>query len=159
MRVSIVLGLMTFAASSLAAQHQEHQAEGQAKGQMQMQGQMQMAGQEHLPGPLRAYAPFAPEKVLAASETLGLSAEQTAKLKAIAEWARKANEQAHAPAHAAMMSARDELAKASPDTAVVRLQIAAHATAEGNMQWLQLSAALQVQAVLTAEQRAKVTAQ
>lgn len=158
MRVSILLGLLTFTASSLAAQHQGHQPEGPGKGQMQMQGQMQMGAQEQLPGPLRVYAPFAPEKVLAAAEPLALTEGQTAKLKAIAEWARKANAEAHAPAHAAMMSARDELAKASPDTAVVRMMIVTHATAEGNMQWIQVSAALQVQAVLTAEQRAKVTA-
>lgn len=158
MRTLVVVGLMTFASGSLAAQHEEHQGEGQGKGQMQMQMQMQMGAQEQLPGPLRVYAPFAPEKVIAIAEKLALTEAQTAKLSAIAEWAKKANEEAHRPAHAAMMSARDELAKASPDTSIVRLLIVAHSTAEGNMQWLKVSAALQVQSVLTAEQRAKVTA-
>ncbi len=164
MRSFIVLGLMACSAGSLAAQHQEHQGQGQQPMQMQgrmqdqMQGQMQMGGEEALPGPLRVYQAFAPAKVLEAAEKLGLTETQTQQLKAIAAWAKTAGDQAHAPAHAAMMSARDELAKASPDTSLVRLMIVAHATAEGNMQWIRVSAALQVQSVLTAEQRTKLTA-
>jgi len=173
-RSFIVLGLMACSAGSLAAQHQEHQRQGQPDMQMpmqmhrqgrmqgrmqgQMQGQMQMAGEAALPGPLRVYEAFAPAKVLEAAEQLGLTEPQTEQLKAIAARARTAGDNAHAPAHAAMMSAQAELAKANPDTSLVHDLVVAHATAEGNMQWIRVSAALQVQAVLTAEQRAKLTA-
>ncbi|MEK6689019.1 MAG: Spy/CpxP family protein refolding chaperone [Gemmatimonadota bacterium] len=170
MRSFIVLGLMACSVGPLAAQHQEHQGQGQQhmhmqmqgrmQGQMQgrMQGQMQMAGEQALPGPLRVYEAFAPAKVLEAAEQLGLTESQTEQLKAIAARAKTAGDNAHAPAHAAMMSAQAELAKADPDTSLVHDLVVAHATAEGNMQWIRVSAALQVQAVLTAEQRAKLTA-
>lgn len=162
MRSFIVLGLVACSAGPLAAQHQEHQGQGQQHKQMHMQmhmqGRMQMGGQEALPGPLRVYEAFAPAKVLEAAEQLGLTESQTEQLKAIAARARTAGDNAHAPAHAAMMSAQAELAKANPDTSLVHDLVVAHATAEGNMQWTRVSAALQVQAVLTAEQRAKLTA-
>lgn len=167
MRSFIVLGLMACSAGSLAAQHQEHQGQSQPgmhmqmrmQGRMQgMHGQMQMGGEAALPGPLRVYEAFAPAKVLEATEKLGLTEPQTEQLKAIAARARAAGDNAHAPAHAAMMSAQAELAKANPDTSLVHDLVVAHATAEGNMQWIRVSAALQVQAVLTAEQRAKLTA-
>ena len=178
MRSFVVLGLMACSAGPLTAQHQGHQGQGQQhmpmhmqmhmQGQMQsqmqgrmqgqMQGQMQMGGQEALPGPLRVYEAFAPAKVLEAAERLGLSESQTEQLKSIAARAKTAGDNAQAPAHAAMMSAQAELAKANPDTSLVHDLVVAHATAEGNMQWIRVSAALQVQAVLTAEQRAKLTA-
>lgn len=160
MRSFIVLGLMACSVGPLAAQHQEHQGQGQPQMQMQgrMQGQMQMGGEEALPGPLRIYEAFAPAKVLEAGEKLGLTETQTEQLKAIAARAKTAGDNAHAPAHAAMMSAQAELAKANPDTSLVHDLVVAHATAEGNTQWIRVSAALQVQAVLTAEQRAKLTA-
>lgn len=160
MRTTALILLATLVAAPAAAQHQGHgQGHGQDQGPMRQQGQMMMQmGQEQLPGPLRVYGVFAPAKVLEGKDALALTADQTARITTVAEWAKTAHDQAHAPAHAAMMAARDELQKPTPNLDLVREMVVAHATAEGNMQWVQLSAALQVRALLTDAQRDKLTA-
>jgi hypothetical protein len=54
---------------------------------------------------------------------------------------------------AAMKSLRAEMEKPSPDKEAMRQFLVAHATAEGNMQWIQVDAAMQAKALLTEAQR------
>lgn len=155
--VALAAALMGPAAAQ-AQQHQHPQGAGQKPpmgqmGGMQggMMGGMQMGG--GLPGPLRSFGVYAPAKVLEMKEMLELTADQEAKLTALVESAKKAGEEAHAPAMAAMQSLRAEMAKPSPDKEAMRQFLVAHATAEGNMQWIQVDAAMQAKALLTEAQR------
>lgn len=155
--VALAAALMGPAAAQ-AQQHQHQQGAGQKPpmgqmGGMQggMMGGMQMGG--GLPGPLRSFGVYAPAKVLEMKEMLELTADQEAKLTALVESAKKAGEEAHAPAMAAMQSLRAEMAKPSPDKEAMRQFLVAHATAEGNMQWIQVDAAMQAKALLTEAQR------
>jgi hypothetical protein len=115
-----------------------------------------MAGEAGMPGPLRSFAAFAPDNVLAMKEMLELSADQEKKLASLAEYAKQAGENAHAPAMAAMKSLREELAKPAPDEEIVKGYLSAHATAEGNMQWIRLKAGMDAKALLSAGQRKHV---
>lgn len=132
-----------------------HQGGGMMGGMGQQGGGMGSAA--GMPGPLRPYAAFAPDKVLAMKEMLELSADQEKQLGTLAEAAKQAEESAHAPAMAAMKSLQAELAKPAPDAEVVRQLLGAHATAEGNMQWIRLKAGMDAKALLSAEQAKHVT--
>lgn len=159
MRSIMILALVAAVSTPLAAQsHEGHQMgqrpTGQAPRGMQMGG-MQMGG-EALPGPVRRYAAFAPAKVLEMKAMLGLSAEQETAISALAASSKQAGDMAHEPAMAAMRSLRAELQKPTPDKEAIRQYLVAHATAEGNMQWAQLDAAMQVEALLTPAQRKHV---
>jgi hypothetical protein len=148
-------------AVAVAQQHQHQQGPGQKQpmGQHQMGG-MQMGGMQMggmmgggLPGPLRSLGVYDPDKVLGMKAMLELTSDQEAKLTALAASAKKAEEEAHAPAMAAMRSLRAELEKASPDKETMKALLTAHATAEGNMQWVRVDAAMQTKALLTESQR------
>jgi hypothetical protein len=164
MRGLMIAGLTLTLAMPLQAQagHQMGQP-GQKKEpagmghQMGGQGQgMGMGMEMGLPGPLRSLGGYAPDKVLAMKEMLELTADQEAKLTALAGSAKKAGEDAHAPAMAAMQNLRKEMEKATPDKDVMHQLLVAHATAEGNMQWVTVDAAMQTKALLTEAQRKHV---
>lgn len=156
MRTVRTLTLLAVLAAPAAAQsHEGHQMGQPPAGQQggMMQGGM-MGGQ--LPGPVRRYGGLAPAKVLEMKAMLGLSAEQETAITALAASSKQAGDDAHAPAMAAMRSLREEMAKPAPDKAAIRQYLVAHATAEGNMQWAELDAAMQVEALLTPAQRKHV---
>lgn len=140
-----------------AAQHEGHGQQQQNQMQMQMrmgQGGGGGGGEDHgaFMGPLRSLAAFAPATLLEHGEHLGLTEAQKTALTGIKETAAKDAETAHAPAHAAMMSLRKALDAGEKDLEVLGSYYAAHHTAMGNSQWVQVRAALQARAVLTAEQ-------
>lgn len=160
MRSILTLALVAVLSVPAAAQsHDGHQMgqpqAGQPQGRGMQGGGMQMGG-EALPGPVRRYGAFAPAKVLEMKGMLGLSAEQETAISALAAASKQAGDMAHEPAMAAMRSLRAELQKPSPDKDAIRQHLVAHATAEGNMQWAQLDAAMQVEALLTPAQRKHV---
>ncbi|HEX9164439.1 MAG TPA: hypothetical protein VF862_00910 [Gemmatimonadales bacterium] len=159
--ISAALVAVLMAPAAQAQQHQHGQPQGQGQkpqmGQHQMggmQGGMQMGG--GLPGPLRSLAPYAPDHILKMKEMLELSADQEKQLTTLAEWAKQAGEQAHAPAEAAMQGLRTEMGKPAPDQDAMRSYVVAHATAMGNMQWVRAEAALKAKALLTESQRKHV---
>jgi hypothetical protein len=161
---ALVAALMAPAvAQAQQHQHGQPQTQGQKKemgahqmGGMQggMHGGMQMGG--GLPGPLRSLVPYAPDNVLKMKEMLELSADQEKQLTELAAWAKKAGDEAHAPAEASMKSLRAELEKPEPNKASLQALLVAHATAMGNMQWVRADAAMQAKALLTEAQRKHV---
>ena len=161
MRALISAALVAALMTPAVAQAQKHQHGQPAQGQKQqmggmqgMQGGMQMGG--GLPGPLRSLTPYAPDNVLKMKDMLELSADQEKQLTELAAWAKKAGDEAHAPAEASMKSLREEMAKPEPNKESLRGYLVAHATAMGNMQWVRADAAMQAKALLTEAQRKHV---
>ena len=164
MRALISAALVAALMAPAVAQAQKHQHGQPAQGQKQhmgqmggmqgMQGGMQMGG--GLPGPLRSLAPYTPDNVLKMKDMLELSADQEKKLTELAAWAKKAGDEAHAPAEASMKSLQAEMAKPEPNKESLRGYLVAHATAMGNMQWVRADAAMQAKALLTEAQRKHV---
>lgn len=156
---ALVAALMAPAAAQ-AQQHQHGQQQGQGqKQEMGQMGEMQGGGMQMgggLPGPLRGLVPFAPDNVLKMKAMLELTADQEKQLTALSAWAKKAGDEAHAPAEASMQSLRAELAKPEPNKESLQSFLVAHATAMGNMQWVRADAAMQAKALLTEAQRKHV---
>jgi len=146
--LAAVAGLL---ASPLAAQMRPATEGGQRPMGM-------MGGDEKAPmGPLTAaLGKYAPGAILAMEDHLSLTADQLTRLKALAETGQAAEREAHHPAHAAHMELRKVLAAEPPDTVAMRQFFLAHHSAEGNMQWIRASIALQAKALLTPAQRAHV---
>lgn len=157
MRSIMTLALVAVLSAPAAAQsHDGHQMVQPKAGEQQGRG-MQGGGMgPQLPGPLQRYGAFAPAKVLEMKAMLELGTDQVAAITALVASSQAAGDAAHEPAMAAMQSLRAELAKPSPDKEAIRRSLVAHATAMGNMQWAQLDAALQVEALLTPSQRKHV---
>lgn len=156
MRAVILTTLAVALAAPAGAQQQQHQHGQQGQGQQPMMQQQMgggMQGGGNLPGPLRGFAAYAPDKVLAMKEMLSLTADQEAALTKLVGTGKAAVDEAHAPAMAAMRSLRAEMEKPSPDPETMRAFVVAHATAEGNMQWARVEAAMKAKALLTEAQR------
>lgn len=164
MRRLISAALVAALMAPAVAQAQKHQhGQPQGQGQKQQMGQHQMGGMQGgmqmgggLPGPLRGLVPFAPDNVLKMKGMLDLTADQEKQLTELAAWAKKAGDEAHAPAEASMKSLRAELAKPEPNKESLQALLVAHATAMGNMQWVRADAAMQAKALLTEAQRKHV---
>lgn len=157
MRTILTLALAAALAAPAAAQSHDGHQMGQPQAGMQQGRGMQGGGMgPQLPGPVRRYGAFLPAKALEMKAMLGLSAEQETVISALAASSKQAGDMAHEPAMAAMRNLRAELQKPSPDKEAIRQYLVAHATAEGNMQWAQLDAAMQVEALLTPAQRKHV---
>lgn len=110
-------------------------------------------------GPLtRDLGPFAPSRLLGMADTLQLSVEQGERLAALVTESTAAEENAHAPAQAAMQQLRKLLTASTPDVPSMRALFQAHHTAMGNVQWIRAEAGLRAREVLTAEQRERVGA-
>jgi hypothetical protein len=152
MRRMLATGLaMLLAAVPAAAQHQGHGQEQQGQMQGRMGGGMQ-GGMGPLSGQLGRYAPT---HLLKMKEMLTLTAEQVAELTAIQAAAKQAEDEAHAPAHAAGQSLRKALTDGA-DAATLKQYFQAHHTGMGNVQWARVEAAMQARAVLTEAQRGHV---
>jgi Spy/CpxP family protein refolding chaperone len=158
--VAVAAAVVLIAAPLAAQGHGGHQptppAAGTAQGGM-MGGGMQMGGGEGPMGVLTAqFGKYAPDGVLGMKEHLALSADQEAQLAALVEEGKKAETDAHMPAHAAHMELRKLQAADQPDPAAMREFFMAHHTAEGNMQWLRVEIAIKARALLTPTQRTHV---
>lgn len=126
-------------------------------GGMQMGGMQMGGGEGGDMGPLTAkFGAYAPAKVLAMKEHLSLTADQEAKLNALLEEGKKAEMEAHHPAHAAHMELNKAMAAEPMDLEKARAMFKAHHEAEGNMQWIRVTTAMQVKALLTPAQRTHV---
>lgn len=149
----MVATLTSLLAAPLAAQMRPATGEQRPMGMMGGMG----GGEKEPMGPLTAaLGKYAPSAILAMEEHLSLTADQLTKLKALAEQGQKAEQEAHMPAHAAHMELRKAMAADVPDTTAMRQMFLAHHTAEGNMQWIRASIAMQAKALLTAAQRTHV---
>jgi len=148
--------LMVAALLGLSAMPALAQQPGMGQG-MRMGSGMQMGGGEGSMGPLTAkFGMYAPSAVLGIKGHLSLTPAQEAKLTELAATSKKAEDDAHAPAHAAHMELNKALAAEPLDLEVIRAQFTAHHTAEGNTQWIRASIAMQVKALLTPTQRTMV---
>jgi len=125
---------------------------------MQMGG-MQMGGGEEAGGmgPLTGtFGKYAPSAVLEMKAHLSLTADQEAKLTALVEAGKKAETDAHMPAHAAHMELNKAMASDPVELEKAKAMFLAHHNAEGNMQWIRVANAMQVKALLTPAQRTMV---
>jgi Spy/CpxP family protein refolding chaperone len=122
-------------------------------------GGMSMGGGEEggAMGPLTAkFGMYAPAAVVAIKEHLNLTAAQSARIAELDEAGKKAEREAHEPAHAAHMELNKTLAAESVDMEKARAMFLAHHNAEGVMQWVRVSTAMEVKALLTPPQRSMV---
>lgn len=124
-------------------------------GQMGM-GQGGMGGMDGMMGPMGKVMAFDPEHLLAAKDKLTLTEQQVTRLTALRDAGKKAADDAHQPAHAAMQSIQKELESAKPDSTTLRQLFMAHSTGMANVMWAKASTALQARAVLTDAQQDKV---
>lgn len=153
-RMLVAAAVVALIASPLSAQMRPAQAGEQRP--MGMMGGMGGGGKESM-GPLTAqFGKYAPAAVLAMKEHLSLTSAQEARLAELVEIGKKAESDAHMPAHAAHMELNKLLAAEPMDLEAVRKLFLAHHTAEGNTQWARASIAMQVKALLTPAQRTHV---
>lgn len=150
--------ILALAASPLLAQGHEGHGQPQQRQGMGMMGGMHMGGGGDQPmGPLTGrFGKYAPAAVLAMKDHLALTADQLSKLTALAEAEKAEVMAAHHPAHAAHMELRKLEGAEAPDTAAMRPFFLAHHAAEGTMQWIRVTHAIQAKALLTPTQRAHV---
>ncbi|MFN2317295.1 MAG: periplasmic heavy metal sensor [Gemmatimonadales bacterium] len=156
---STMITILALSATPLLAQgHEQHGQQPRQGMGMMGQGGMQMGGGGDKPmGPLTGlFGGYAPAKVLEMKAHLSLTSQQEAALTALVEAEKAAVTAAHHPAHAAHMELRKLQGAESPDTAAMRPFFMAHHTAEGNMQWVRVSYAIQAKALLTPAQRSHV---
>lgn len=153
-RTTTMAMIMALVAAPVVAQ----QGGGMGGMQMGQMGGMQMGGQQAGDmGPLTAkFGAYAPAKVLAMKEHLSLTADQEARLNALVEEGKKAEMEAHMPAHAAHMELNKAMATEPVDLEKAKAMFLAHHNAEGNMQWIRVANAMQVKALLTPAQRTHV---
>lgn len=155
-----VITILALSASPLLAQgHEGHGQQQQQRQGMGMMGQggMGMGGGEGAMGVLTGrFGAYAPAAILGMKDHLSLTPAQLERLTALAEEEKTAVASAHQPAHAAHMELRKLEGAEAPDLDAMRPFFMAHHTAEGNMQWLRVTYAVQARALLTAAQRAHV---
>ncbi len=160
MRMSLHVAALVLVAgvTPVMAQQHQHKTTPPPAGEHQMPAGMMMGqGMNMGMGPLtRDLGPYAPSRLLGMADTLRLSAEQVNHLTTLATESKAAEENAHAPAHAAMQQLRKVLAVDSPDIPTLQALFQAHHTAMGNVQWVRAEAALKAREMLTAEQRGRV---
>lgn len=157
-RITAALSALVLVAAPLVAQgHETHGSAQPPQQQTGMMGGRQMGGGEGAMGVLtRDFGRYAPAAVLGMKTHLSLTADQEARLTALAEEEKIAVADAHHPAHAAHMELRRLQAAETPDLEAMQRYFLAHHTAEGRMQWLRVSYAVKARALLTPTQRQHV---
>jgi hypothetical protein len=141
------LTLLIFVGAPLAAQQPGMMGRGMMPHMMQMQEMM---------APMMRGMAFAPNQLLERKDSLGLTAQQVARLTALRDAAKTAHDAAHAEAKAHMDALAQAFQGAAPDTAAVKQHFQVAHAAMGKAHWTMLAAAAQAKAVLTDEQRARV---
>lgn len=145
MKRVMIVALLTASAVPAAAQHSSSREHRMGPG---MESCM-MAMQE-----MKA---FAPEQLLARRDSLGLTPAQIARLTALREATKSAHDNAHHGHQTNMNALAQAFRSAAPDTGVLQQHFRAAHDAMGKAHILMLSAAAQAKAVLTDEQRARVS--
>jgi len=154
-RTTTMAMIMALVAVPAAAQ----QGGGMGGGRMGQMGGTEMGGGqgEQAMGPLTAqFGKYAPAAVLEVKAHLALTADQEAKLTALVEEGKKAETDAHMPAHAAHMELNKAMATEPLDLEKAKAMFLAHHNAEGNMQWIRVSNAMKAKALLTDAQRTMI---
>lgn len=159
MRRTTMMALIMALVAVPAAAQQGGGMGGGRMGQMGGMGGMEMGGGQggEAMGPLTAqFGKYAPDAVLAMKAHLALTADQEAKLAALVEEGKKAEMDAHMPAHAAHMELNKAMATEPLDLEKARTMFLAHHNAEGNMQWIRVGNAIKAKALLTDAQRTMI---
>ncbi len=125
---------------------------------MMGQGMPHMMQMEQMMAPMMGAMAFTPDHLLARKDSLGLTPQQVTRLTALRDAAKTAHDAAHAEAMAHMNAIPQAFQPSAPDTAAVKLHFQAAHAAMGKAHWAMLLAAAQAKAVLTDEQRSRVTA-
>ena len=141
------LALLGLLAAPVSAQQPGMMGRGMMPHMMQMQEMM---------APMMRGMAFAPNHLLMRKDSLGLTAQQVARLTALRDAAKTAHDAAHAEAKAHMDGLAQALQANAPDSSAVKLHFQAAHAAMGKAHWTMLAAAAQAKAVLTDDQRARV---
>jgi len=115
-----------------------------------------MEQMERMMAPMMSAMAFAPDHLLSRKDSIGLSAQQIARLTALRDAAKTPHDAAAADAKTHMTAMADGMRAAAPDTAAIKGHFEAAHAAMGKAHWAMLSAATQARAVLTDEQRGRV---
>jgi hypothetical protein len=141
------LAVFALIAAPVAAQQPGMMGRGMMPQMMQMQEMM---------APMRRGMAFAPNHLLARKDSLGLTAQQVARLTTLRDAAKAGHDAAHAEAKAHMDGLAQAFHASAPDTSAVKLHFQAAHAAMGKAHWTMLAAAAQAKALLTDEQRVRV---
>lgn len=141
------LALLALVGTPLAAQQPGMMGRGMMPHMMQMQEMM---------GPMMRGMAFAPNHLLERKDSLGLTAQQVARLTALRDATKTAHDAAHGQAKAHMDAFAQAFQAAAPDTNAVKQHFQAAHAAMSKAHWTMLAAAAQAKALLTVEQRARV---
>lgn len=144
-----VLVLVGALATPLVAQQPGMMGRGMMPHMMQM---------EQMMAPMMGAMAFTPDHLLSRKDTLGLTPQQVTRLTALRDAAKTAHDAAAAETKAHMDALAQAFQSPTPDTAAVKLHFQGAHAAMGKAHWAMLAAATQAKAVLTDEQRARVTA-
>jgi len=125
---------------------------------MMGQGKPHMMQMEQMMAPMMSAMAFTPDHLLARKDSLGLTPQQVTRLTVLRDAAKTAHDAAHAEAMAHLNAIPQAFQPSAPDTAAVKLHFQAAHAAMGKAHWAMLLAAAQAKAVLTDEQRSRVTA-
>ena len=160
MNVACRLVLVALVAAPLAAQHPAkpdtgmmHHMTGPGMGQGMMPHMMQM---QEMMRPMMRGMEFAPDHLLMRKDSLGLSAQQVARLTVIRDAAKTAHDAAQADAKTHMGALAQAMQVNAPDTSAVRIHFQAAHAAMGKAHLTMLTAAAQAKALLTDDQRRRV---
>ena len=146
---SALLALAAALAAPLGAQQPGMMGQGKMTHMMQM---------EHMMAPMMGAMAFTPDHLLARKDSLGLTPQQVTRLAALRDAAKTAHDVAAAESKAHMDALGQAFQATSPDTAAVKTHFQAAHAAMGKAHWAMLAAAAQAKAVLTDEQRTRVSA-
>lgn len=144
----VLLALAAALAAPLAAQQPGMMGQGMMPHRMQMESMM---------APMMGAMVFAPDHLLARKDSLSLTPQQVTRLTALRDAAKTAHDAAAAEAKSHMDALAQAFQGAAPDTAALRLHFQGAHAAMGKAHWAMLGAAAQAKAVLTDEQRARVS--
>ena len=124
---------------------------GQTPGMM-MEGSMM----EHMGPAMVKMMLYTPQHLLARKDTLGLTADQVARLTALRDGTKTAHDAAMSEAKPHMDAMERAANAAQPDTAALKTHFQAAHAAMGKAHWTMLASATQARAILTDAQRGNV---
>jgi Spy/CpxP family protein refolding chaperone len=113
-------------------------------------------GMQQMMAPMTAVMAYMPRHLLAHKDALALTSDQVARLTALGDASKTAQEVALADAANHLRELRAAADVPTPDTAVWKIHFQAAHAAMGKAHWLALVSAAQAKTVLTADQRSKI---
>ena len=99
---------------------------------------------------------YTPQHLLSRKEALGLSADQVARLTALRDRSKTAQDTAMAEAQSHLKELAQSANAAAPDTSALKTHFQAAHDAMGKAHWAMLASAAQARAILTEAQRTKM---